>query len=273
MTLRLLYTGRRNAFYNMGLDEAIFESVKRGHAPSTLRFYGFSPPAITIGYLQSIDDIYLELCRRKGVDVTRRITGGRAVFHNGDLTYSLVTNVNDPLFGGSIFNTYRVISNIFAAALNSVGVEADVIKATSNKKRASLCFDSTSRYELTVCGKKIFGSAQRREGDYIFGQGSLLLFPPKLKVSQFLFSDSEEPSSIYSLCGKKINVQEFINIVTDELKKFGIEVNKGKVTLAEEKKAKELERKYASNKWVNYLTRENSCSIIKREFVNKIRRC
>jgi len=257
----------------MGLDEAIFESVKRAYVPSTLRFYGFLPPAITIGYLQAVDEIDLELCKREGVDVTRRITGGRAVFHNGDLTYSLVTSVNDPLFGGSIFNTYRAISNIFAAALNSVGVQAAVVKVTPNKKRTSLCFNSTSRYELTVCGKKIFGSAQRREGNYIFGQGSLLLFPPKFKVSQFLLSDSEEPSSIYSLCGKKINVREFINIVIEELKKFGVEVNEGEVTFVEEEKAKEFKQKYASNKWVNYLTRENSCSIIKRRFVNKIRRC
>lgn len=247
----------------MGLDEAIFESVKRGYVPSTLRFYGFTPPAITIGYLQSIDDIDLELCKQEGIHVTRRITGGRAVFHDGDLTYSLVTSVNDPLLGGSIFDTYRAISNIFAAALNAIGVKANVVKAVSNKKRTSLCFGSTSRYELTVCGEKIFGSAQRREGDYIFGQGSLLLFPPKFKVSQFVFLNGKEPSSIYSLCGKKINVQEFMHTVTDELEKFEIEINKGKVTPFEELKAKEFKRKYASNRWLKYLTRENSCSIIK----------
>jgi len=257
----------------MGLDEAIFESAKRGYTPSTLRFYEFSPPAITIGYLQSTDDIDLKLCEQEGIDVTRRITGGRAVFHDGDLTYSLVTNVNDPLFGGSIFNTYRAISNIFAAALNSIGVKANVVKTALNKKRASLCFGSTSRYELTVCGKKIFGSAQRRQGDYIFGQGSLLLFPPMFKVSQLLFSNSEEPSSIYSLCDEKINVREFINIVTNELKKFEIEVTEGKVMLVEEEKAKKLKRKYASNKWLKYLTRENSCGIIKQRFANEIRRC
>lgn len=246
----------------MGLDEAIFESAKQGYTPSTLRFYEFSPPAITIGYLQSIEDIDLELCEQEGVDVTRRITGGRAVFHDGDLTYSLVTNVNDPLFGGSIFNTYKAISDIFAVALNSIGVKANLVKAISNKKRVSLCFSSTSRYELIVCGKKIFGSAQKREGDYIFGQGSLLLFPPKFKVSQFLNSNSEEPSSIYSLCGKGINVQEFINAVVGELEQIGIGISEGKVSTAEEEKAKEFKQKYASNRWLNYLTRENSCSII-----------
>jgi len=198
--------------------------------------------------LQSIDDVNLELCEQEGIDVTRRITGGRAVFHDGDLTYSLVTSVNDQLLGGSIFNTYRVISDIFAAALNSIGVQANVVKAASNKKRVSLCFGSTSRYELTVCGKKIFGSAQKRECDYIFGQGSLLLFPPKFNVCQFLFSDSEGPSSIYSLCGEEISVRELIKAVTDELEKSGVKVNKGKVTHFEELKAKEFKQKYASNK-------------------------
>lgn len=246
----------------MGLDEAIFESAKQGYTSATLRFYEFSPPAITIGYLQSIDDIDLELCKQEGIDVTRRITGGRAVFHDGDLTYSLVTSANDPLLGGSVLDTYRAISNIFAAALNSIGVKANLVKAISNKKRVSLCFGSTSRYELIVCGEKIFGSAQRREGDYIFGQGSLLLFPPKFKVSQFLNLNSEEPSSIYSLCGKEINVQEFINAVVEELERIGIGISEGKVPAAEEEKAKEFKRTYASNRWLNYLTRENSCSII-----------
>ena len=88
---RLLKTGKKTAFFNMGLDEAVIESVAAGISAPTLRFYGWEPRAISLGYFQGIrDEIDIEACERSGIDIVRRITGGGAVFHDAEVTYSIV---------------------------------------------------------------------------------------------------------------------------------------------------------------------------------------
>ena len=98
MTLRLLRTGVARGAFNMGLDEAVLGSVSEGRQPPTLRFYGWNPPTVSLGYFQGLDDeVDREACRAAGVDVVRRITGGGAVFHDDELTYSVVIPERHPL--------------------------------------------------------------------------------------------------------------------------------------------------------------------------------
>lgn len=177
-TWRLIKSPPADAFTNMAVDEAIFAKVAAGKSPPTLRFYTWNPPAVSVGYFQdSFTDINISACREMGIDVVRRLTGGRAVLHDKELTYSVICPEGDPLFPDNILGTYKVISSCLVKGLNSLGIDASL--AASVKRRVKIspaaCFASPSHYEITVSGNKLVGSAQRRGEGAFIQHGSILM--------------------------------------------------------------------------------------------------
>lgn len=189
---RLIRSGYRDGCYNMAVDEALFLSVKEEKAPPTLRFYGFSPACLSLGYSQRAEkEIDLSACRSLGIDVVRRPTGGRAVLHKGDITYSVVAR-----FPWSLKETYRYLSLALARGLRSLGVEAQLAPARPGLRPGSPdCFASPSWYELLVGGKKIAGSAQKRDHNCFLQHGSILIDLP-----------SEECRAIFGRSSSRVNV-------------------------------------------------------------------
>lgn len=175
---RLIKSPPSDAFTNMAVDEAIFEAVSAGSSPPTVRFYTWSPPAVSVGYFQdSLREVDVSACREMGIDIVRRLTGGRAVLHDKELTYSVICPDDDPQFPDNILGTYKIISSSLVKGLNSLGLDASLTPLV--KKRGgigpSACFTSPSHYEITISGNKLVGSAQRR-GDGVFLQhGSILM--------------------------------------------------------------------------------------------------
>ncbi len=112
----------RSGAANMALDAAILAAVDAGEAPPTLRLYGFAPPALSLGYGQPDDEVDFEACRRLGIEVVRRPTGGRAVLHDRDLTYALVVPSSDPRFPPSVSGSYQVVAEALRDALSALGV-------------------------------------------------------------------------------------------------------------------------------------------------------
>ena len=197
---------------------------RSGVDPPTVRFYSWRPPAISLGYAQKIATIDLESCRLSGISVVRRITGGRAILHEGDFTYSITAREDNPVVQGTLMDTYRKISQALLAGLQQLGVQAafspgdkdpDAAGAGSPpvsapvaalrvhhpgasspegaQSGAAACFAATSRYELTVNGKKIIGSAQRRKQGAVLQQGSLPLQDNSKKLFSLLqFSAPEQ---------------------------------------------------------------------------------
>lgn len=175
-TWRLIDNSPKKAPLNMAIDEAIAEAVKKGLAPPTLRFYSWTSPAVSIGYFQKIEDIDQEKCLIKNYDIVRRPTGGRAILHDRELTYSVIAPTNNPLLSKNILSTYRTLHKGLMAGLKKLGLMAEMVSRRDKKRiRSSACFFSPSIYELTVGGKKIVGSAQRRWQKVILQQGSILL--------------------------------------------------------------------------------------------------
>ena len=181
---RFLNTGSGNAFFNMAVDEAIVRGVAGGGSPPTVRTFGWTPPAVSFGYAQRIGrEVDAGRCRNRGIHLVRRPSGGRAVLHWNELTYSVLCRTDDPLLGGSIQESYRKISACLVAGLRLLGVAAEFeprrTPATSPRGEGltSPCFSSTTQYEVTLDGRKIIGSAQRRLGDVLLQHGSLLLGP------------------------------------------------------------------------------------------------
>lgn len=158
---RLLLHGARSAFDNMAIDEAILRCVATGEAPSTLRFYTWEPSAVSIGYFQGLEqEVDLEACRREGVDVIRRLTGGGAVFHDrdGEITYSLTLKANTPGIPQNVREAYGVLCRGLVLGLQSLGLDASFAPIN----------------DILVNGRKISGNAQTRRFGGILQHGTIL---------------------------------------------------------------------------------------------------
>lgn len=173
---RLLVTGAGEGVYNMGIDYAILQCFKSNSVPPTIRFFWFDPPCISIGKLQRLETKYSEYY------LVRRPTGGRAVVHKDDLSYSIICKRDDPLFGGGVLDTYLSSSRILVKAVRLLGIPAEIVETKTGNVRTDLCFQSKGRYEIVSGQRKIIGSAQKREGDFILLQGTVFLDIEKERI-------------------------------------------------------------------------------------------
>ncbi len=177
MTRLKVYRDRNNnGFYNMAIDEAIFrKAIEEGSEDLYVRFYDWNPACLSLGYFQSFEEkVDEKACSEYGVDVVRRPTGGRAVLHDMELTYSIVSNTK--MLGNTTLSAYLNISKGLNRGLNILGVDSKVSPAKRAKRKGSAaCFDSISSHEISVEGKKIVGSAQYRDKGYLLQHGSILI--------------------------------------------------------------------------------------------------
>lgn len=184
----------RSGAANMALDAAMLAAVETGEAPPTLRLYGFAPPALSLGYGQPDGEVDFEACRRLGIDVVRRPTGGRAVLHEHDLTYALVVPLSDPRFPPTVFGTYQVVAEALRdalLALGAPGVELAPRRPAGDGARAgrgadAACFAAAARAELLVGGRKVAGSAQRRGRHAFLQHGTILIDPDPTRLAACL---------------------------------------------------------------------------------------
>lgn len=180
--MRFIVQEKAPAAFNMALDEAISEAVRRGDSPPTIRLYQWEVPSVTIGYFQRVSDIDTDYCAKKGYPVVRRITGGRAILHDEELTYSVSSSKDSFPFGDGLFRNYTIISAALSKGLARLGVDAhlSLSKKRAGGRRYPACFRAVSYGEITVEGRKIIGSAQKKYHDGFLQQGSIMLgFDPK----------------------------------------------------------------------------------------------
>ncbi|MGE3063589.1 MAG: biotin/lipoate A/B protein ligase family protein [bacterium] len=167
--------GRYDVYTNMAIDEYLYKNVSE----TVLRFYEFSEPSVTIGYNQKYGSRFnLDFVSEKRIPITRRLTGGRAVFHDGDLTYSISADFSCFAHGSSgldMVSRYKKISDVFLKGFKSMGLDVSVFEGKSLKPFSSNCFDSSSIHELTINGNKILGSAQVFSEKGFMQQGTILV--------------------------------------------------------------------------------------------------
>lgn len=160
MRFRFLETGAGTAAFNMGLDEAVLESVAAGAAPPTLRFYRWEPRAVSIGYFQGLEEeVDLDACARAGVDVVRRATGGGAVYHAAELTYSIVVPEDHALVPRDVLESYWILCRGVIEGLGRLGVKADFAPLN----------------DVITGGRKVSGNAQTRKRGCVLQHGTVLL--------------------------------------------------------------------------------------------------
>ncbi|MCM3762730.1 lipoate--protein ligase family protein [Alkalihalobacillus oceani] len=180
---RFIDSGACSPAYNMALDEALLTWHSEGRIPPTIRFYGWDPATLSVGYFQKVaKEIHLDKVREYGLGFVRRPTGGRAVLHDQELTYSVIVSEEHPDMPATVTEAYRVISQGILEGFTDVGLEAyfsiprteEELSSLKNP-RSAVCFDAPSWYELVVEGRKVAGSAQTRQKGVILQHGSIIL--------------------------------------------------------------------------------------------------
>lgn len=186
---RLIYDHPLPGETNMRRDLEILKEVASDQAPPTLRLYSWAPPALSLGRFQKAAEVAdIDACRRLGIDIVRRPTGGRAVLHDRELTYSLALPDKRTFVPAGVVPAYRFLSGALLDAFTRLGVEAQLSpeKTRAAGPASGSCFDSPSAYELHVLGKKVVGSAQMRRDGVLLQHGSILLELPLQNYRQIL---------------------------------------------------------------------------------------
>ncbi len=258
---RLIDTGPEDAAFNMALDIAISESVCEGIAPPTLRFYSWNKPSLSLGYFQTPRGISFKACFELDIPVVKRPTGGRAILHCRELTYSFSSNYNDFFKEAGLFETYRMISLCFVEALRSFNLPVTM----EDRKNARyghnpLCFLSSSYGEVILWDKKILGSAQRRLKGGFLQQGSLPYYIEREIIKKvFECSDPAAPPMGTTLLGLfEVLKEQGMDTIIDEdslkdsiisafKRRFNIEFIKERPRDSEIKRAEELRDSFVNH--------------------------
>jgi lipoate-protein ligase A len=167
-TWRIVPLQVHDAFTNMAIDEAILESRIQKRVPDTIRFYRWKPSAVSIGRFQSIEkEVNLDACKRLGVDVVRRVSGGGSVYHDftGELTYSVVVDCENPNITADVLTSYRGVCAGILRGLALLGVQVE-LEATDPSQRCP---------NIMIEGRKVSGNAQARRSGVLLQHGTVLL--------------------------------------------------------------------------------------------------
>lgn len=255
MKLRLVDSGGESLLgpaysgaLNMGIDEALIGSVSRGESPPTLRLYAWSPECVTIGYFQSLEDeVDLAACRAAGVDAVRRLTGGGAVFHDAEITYSVVLPLGHPLAPEDILESYRRICAGLVAGLGLLGVEAS--------------FEPIN--DIAAGGRKLSGNAQTRRSGCLLQHGTVLLGldpermfsllkVPAEKLKGRLIEDVRaRVTSLRALLGREVSFEEAASSLRRGFEEaWGARFEEAPLSGAEAAEARALAaRRFSSPEW------------------------
>ena len=256
-TWRSIDTGPATGAHNMAVDEVLLEAAATG-APPVLRLYGWRPPAVTLGYGQRAErEIDLAACRAAGVDVVRRVTGGRAVLHWNELTYSVICHEEEEGLAGTVEESHRHIAGCLAAGMRDLGVPVELERGARRRRRATNesalhhpCFASTARWEVTANGRKLIGSAQRRVRGALLQHGSVLLGPEHLGLVDLLAGPPPEAADLaasstdLSAClGRPVSYGEVAGHVVEGFRRqLAVELRPQPLTAEELARARDLER-------------------------------
>ncbi len=266
---RAIGSGHCDAYTNMAVDEAIREAVGRGLVPPTLRIYGWGPPAVSLGYFQDMDEqVDLGVIRQRGWDLVRRPTGGRAILHDDDVTYSVCVSEDALADGDSVLRSYRELSRGIQRGLELLGIQADLgtkpqaksIPHTASSKHPAICFSQSTRADMVAQGRKIVGSAQVRRDGVILQHGSV---PITLNVADHLavipgageedgaMVLSQAAVSVSEILGRRVSFEELAEaLVAGLAEALSLEMAAGDLTETEQARAEELRsEKYATEQW------------------------
>jgi lipoate-protein ligase A len=208
---RLLITSPAPGAWNMAVDEAIASHAGRGAVPPTLRFYQWQPACVSLGRHQPLADIDQARCAALGYHIVRRPTGGRAILHTDELTYSVAGPQDHPVLAGAVLDSYLRLSQGLLAGLERLGMR--VAKAPPTNRASAeagpVCFEVPSAYEIVAGGKKLVGSAQSRRQGWVLQHGTLPLVGDVTRlVEVVVFPDEAERAAQRQVLAERATTAE-----------------------------------------------------------------
>jgi lipoate-protein ligase A len=240
----------------MAVDESILETMGNGGSLPTLRLYAWDPACLSLGYAQSLSDVDIPRLLARGWEVVRRPTGGRAVLHIDELTYSVIAPLAESHVAGTVLESYRRLAQALVQALDLLSLPVQVNENSSAPRGSNpnpVCFEVPSTYEITVGGKKLIGSAQARRKEGVLQHGSLPLGGDLTRILQVLAFPDEaartraaerllsRATTVESALARQVPWDEaaraFITAFTSEL---ALDLQPGNLTTHEKKRTEEL---------------------------------
>lgn len=188
---------------NMQIDKDLLENAIRNKTQEhILRFYGWNPKCVSLGRNQKPQFIDKDLLKAYSIDLVKRLTGGRALMHDKEVTYSYVCPVSTLKNGDSVMSSYKEISQIFFEPFRKIGIELEIVSHNPANYDVNYCMQVTTSADICYKGKKIIGSAQLRKDGYILQHGSIL-FDYDKQLLEKIFKEKIDTNNI--TCIKEIN--------------------------------------------------------------------
>lgn len=263
-TWRVIVSSDTDPYMNMAVDEALLQTYSYNKQMPVLRFYRWNQPAVSIGIAQKpMEALNLPSIRTHNVPFVRRMTGGEGVYHDEEITYSLVCAKNDLALPESVRKSFRVITDFILDTYRSFGLKpyyAGDTKEYAHGEAASFCYSTKEHFDVMVNGKKIGGNAQKRKGDIIFQHGTIPLrlnYPAIKRCFQGELGDIENNiTSLSKACGKDIGFDAGVKQLKSSFAKaFSIRVMDSLLSDHEMDLAHTLlQEKYNTEDW-NYFRR------------------
>lgn len=256
---RLVRSGPADGPTNMAVDEAILRAVVAGEAPPTLRLYAWEPGCFSLGRAQPIVDVDQQALAASGYDLVRRPTGGRAILHVDELTYSVVAPRTEPRVTGGVVESYRRLSQGLVRGLERLGV-ANIIADQRVENRGAegpVCFEVPSDYEITAGGKKLAGSAQMRAQGVVLQHGAIPLYGDITRICSLLAAHPDpaqvraRATTVEEARGRPVSWDEAAEAITAGFAAaLNLRFEPGSLTDEEWARARQLRaEKYASRAW------------------------
>ncbi len=242
--------------FNMAVDEFLFRRLDRDPR-TTVRFYRWERPTVSLGYSQGIESILdLEYCQKNGIDVVRRITGGKLVLHWREITYSIVSS-DTTAFSPTLAESYKRISAALILGLEKMGLRARLAgPPPSSYSRGNMpCFAYPARDEIEIDGRKIVGSAQKRVGERFLQHGSIPLQGDDGLLDRLSLSRDEGAGlrmiSLSEALGKEVDVEWTVKCLVDGLAEyFKIRFEPLVFEPSDERAVQQIQdRRYANEAW------------------------
>lgn len=251
---------------NMAMDESILEAVSAGAAPPTLRLYAWSPPCLSLGYAQPFSDVDQERVAQRGWTIVRRPTGGRAILHTDELTYSVIAPIDHPDLAGGVMASYQRLSFGLFQGLKQLGLEVAIApeaKLSAAERSNPVCFEVPSAYEIEVLSRKLIGSAQVRRVKGVLQHGTLPLTGDIARICDVLdFPDEESrqrakasvrvrAATVSDLLGQEADWEQAARaLIAGFEQALGWDLNRAEISSEEEKTAHVLsDERYSDKEW------------------------